>query len=80
MINHADVCRYSPLTNSIYKKGNSPAASDVSISIVFNEATEAHYFTVTAENFSINIDIEEISQLYPAALNLLSGIKNNTLT
>ena len=77
---HIDTHKYSPLTNSIYKKGGSPAASDVSISIVFNEATEGHYFTVTSESFSINIGIEEIALLYPAALNLLSGIKNNTLT
>ena len=78
MINHADVCRYSPLTMSIHKKNDSPATSDISISIVFNETTEDHYFTVTSESFSINIDIEELALLYPAALNLLSGVKDGS--
>jgi hypothetical protein len=63
---------------SIHKKNDSPATSDISISIVFNETTEDHYFTVTSESFSINIDLEEISQLYPAALNLLSGVKDGS--
>jgi len=78
MINHADVCRYSPLTMAIHKKTDSPATSDVSVSIVFNETTEDHYFTVTTEGCSINIDIEELALLYPAALNLLSGVKDGS--
>ena len=77
MINHADVCRYSPLTMSIHKKSDSPASSDVSISIDTKDDGETHYFTIYSENRSVAIDIEELALLYPAALNLLSGVKND---
>ena len=77
MINHADVCRYSPLTMSIHKKNDSPATSDMYIGIATKDDGETHYFTIYSENRSVAIDIEELALLYPAALNLLSGVKDD---
>jgi len=78
MSNHADTHRYSPLTMSIHRKGDSPSTSDIYIGIATKDDGETHYFTIYSENRSVAIDIEELALLYPAALNLLSGVKDGS--
>ena len=74
MINHADTHRYTPRTMAIHKKGESPCATDVYIGIETNDEGATHYFTICSDGKYIHLDIEELAQLYPAAINLLHGV------
>ena len=73
MINH-DTHRYTPNTLAIHKKGDSPCMSTVHIRIDTRDEGATHYFTIYSEGKYIHLDIEELAQLYPAAINLLHGV------
>ena len=74
MINHADTHRYTPRTMAIHKKGESPCATDVYIGIDTRDEGATHYFIIFSEGKHIRLYIEELAQLYPAAINLLHGV------
>ena len=69
-----DTHRYTPKTMAIHRKGEPPCSSDVYIAIDTNDEGETHFFTIRSGGKNIELDIEELAQLYPAAINLLHGV------
>ena len=48
--------------------------SDVHIRIDTRDEGATHYFIIFSEGKHIRLDIEQLAQLYPAAINLLHGV------
>lgn len=69
-----DTHRYTPKTMAIHRKGDSPCSSDVYIAIDTNDEGKTYFFTIFSDGKYIELDIEELAQLYPAAINLLHGV------
>ena len=71
---------YTPLTVAIHVEGQSPVVGDITISLQEGNVARDAVIVVRSDisGTDISFSINELAQLYPAALHLLSGVKDGS--